>query len=174
MFKLFQYLVFISLFAFWGCTKTVETQMQEYLEFYYPTTGTNNYQIVFDWGNYIIDTGASADEELHPDSKIYRGYITARTNNRQTPDGEKLKTYLVTPKGDVWTTEATDIPETKARQEVTEEKTDQGTTTTTTTINSSSEPVIDYFLAHKEAWKKYGILKSSDGKKYKLDLVSSN
>jgi len=152
-----------------GCTKTVESQMQDYLEFYYPTSGIYYYQINFEWGDYIIDTGASADEELHPDSELYRGYITARTSTAVTPEGEKLHTYLVTPKGEVWITDASDIPETKTRQEVVIEKTDSGTSTSTSTINSTSEPVIDHFLNHKDAWKKYGTLKSADGKNYSFE-----
>ena len=157
-----------------ACSSSVESQMQEYLEFYYPSTGTFFYQIDFEWGSYMIDTGASADEELHPDSELYRGYITARTTTDITPEGEKLYTYLVTPKGNVWITEAKDIPETKTRQEVIEEKTQYGTSTSTTTITSSSEPVIDNFLQNKENWKKYGTLKTTDGKNYSLELEKSN
>ena len=153
-----------------GCSKSVESQIQEYLEFYYPSSGIFFYQIDFDWGSYMIDTGASADEELNPDSELYRGYITARTSAETTPEGEKLYTYLVTPKGNVWITESKDIPETKTRQEVIEEKTDYGTSTSTTTITSSSEPVIDYFLQNKDAWKKYGTLKTTDGSNYSLEL----
>ena len=163
----------LFLFMLVSCSKTVETQMQEYLEFYFPTSGIYNYQIAFDWGDYIIDTGASADEELQPDSEPYRGYITARTSVTATPDGEKLFTYLVTPKGDVWITEAKDIAEASNRQEVVEEKTDYGTSTSTTTINSTLEPVVDHFLKHSEAWKKYGSLKSSDGKNYTFETVSN-
>ena len=174
MFKIFKFVAIISVFNFLSCSKTVESQMQEYIEFYYPTSGTFYYQIAFEWGDYVIDTGASFEEELHADSELYRGYITARTSVAATPDGEKLRTYLVTPKGDVWTTEATDIAETKSREEVVEEKTDYGTSTSTTTINSSSEPVIDHFLANKDAWKKYGTLKSSDGKNYSLELEAKN
>jgi len=166
--------VLIFALGLMACSKTVESQMQEYLEFYYPTSGTNYYQIAFAWGDYIIDTGASADEELHPDSELYRGYITARTSSATTPEGEKLYTYLVTPKGEVWITDANDIPENKSRQEVVIEKTDSGTSTSTTTINSTSEPVIDHFLNHKEAWKKYGTLKSTDGKSYSLELENKN
>jgi len=163
----------LFLFILVSCTKTVETQMQKYLEFYYPTTGTNYYEIAFDWGDYIIDTGASADEELHSDSEPYRGYVTARTSVTATPDGEKLYTYLVTPKGDVWITEAKDIAESSDRQEVVEEKTDYGTSTSTTTINSTLEPVVDHFLKHKESWKKYGSLKSSNGKNYTFEPVAN-
>lgn len=174
MLKLFKFVAIISIFGLAGCTKSVESQMQEYLEFYYPSSGTFYYQIAFEWGDYIIDTGASADEELHSDSELYRGYITARTSVAVTPDGEKLKTYLITPKGDVWITDVTDIAETKTRKEVIEEKTDFGTSTSTTTINSSSEPVIDHFLANKDAWKRYGTLKSRDGKSYSLELEAKN
>jgi hypothetical protein len=170
MLKLIKISAIVLVAGLTGCTKTVESQMQDYLEFYYPTSGIYNYQISFEWGDYTIDTGASADEDLHPDSELYRGYITARTSILTTPEGEKLHTYLVTPKGEVWITDAGDIPETKTRQEVVIEKTDGGTSTSTTTINSSSEPVIDHFLNHKEAWKKYGTLKSTDGKNYSLEL----
>ena len=160
-------------FALIGCSKTVESQMQEYLVFYFPSSGTFFYQIAFDWGDYTIETGASADEELHPDSELYRGYITARTSLSVTPEGEKLHTYLVTPKGDVWITDAKDIPETKTRQEVVEEKTEYGTSTSTTTINSSSEPVIDYFFSNKDNWKKYGVIQTTDGQNYRLELEKS-
>jgi len=170
MSRLFKLVTLISVFGLIGCSKTVESQMQEYIEFYYPSSGTFFYQIAFEWGDYMIDTGASSDEELHPDSELFRGYITARTSSTSTPEGEKLYTYLVTPKGDVWITEATDIPETITRQEIIEEKTDYGKSTSTTTINSSSEPVIDHFLKNKDAWTKYGTLKSSDGKSYSLEL----
>ena len=170
MLKIFKLSAVIIIAGLMGCSKTVESQMQEYLEFYYPTSGIYYYQINFEWGDYMIDTGASADEELHPDSELYRGYITARTSVAVTPEGEKLYTYLVTPKGEVWRTDAGDIAETKSRQEVVIEKTDSGTSTSTTTINSTSEPVIDHFLNHKEAWQKYGTLKSTDGKSYSLEL----
>ena len=170
MYKLLKFAILVSLFGLLGCTKTVESQMQEYVEFYYPTSGTFFYQIAFEWGDYVIDTGASADEEIHPDSELYRGYITARTSSTVTPDGEKLYTWLVTPKGDVWITETRDIPETKTRKEVVEEKVQGGTSISTTTINSASEPVIDHFLENKDAWTKYGTLKSGDGKNYSLEL----
>jgi len=174
MFKLIKFLALLSVFGLLGCTKTVESQMQEYLEFYYPSSGTFFYQIAFEWGDYMIDTGASADEELHPDSELYRSFITARTSSTVTAQGEKLYTYLVTPKGDVWITDVTDIAETITRQEIIEEKTEYGTSTSTTTINSSSEPVIDHFLKNRGAWTKYGTLKSSDGKSYSLQLEAKN
>jgi hypothetical protein len=167
-------IVLVFVISLTACSNNVESQMQEYLEFYYPSTGTNFYQIDFEWGSYMIDTGASADEELHPDSELYRGYITARASVAVTPGVEKLYTYLVTPKGNVWITEAKDIPETKTRQEVIEEKTQYGTSTSTTTISSSSEPVIDYFLQNKEAWRKYGTLKTTGGTNYSLELEKNN
>ena len=172
--KLLKILTLALVTGLTGCSKSVESQMQQYLEFYYPTTGTYFYQIDFEWGSYMIDTGASADEELHHDSELYRGYITARTALATTPQGEKLYTYLVTPKGTVWITDATDIAESKTRQEVVEEKTTYGTSTSTTTITSSSEPVIDHFLQNKQAWKKYGAMKSTDGKNYSLELEAVN
>lgn len=164
MAKFLTTMVFFSLLLLQGCSKTVESQMQEYLEFYYPSSGSFYYQIVFEWGDYVIDTGAIPDEVVHPDSEKYKGYITARTSLSTTPDGEELKSYLVTPSGEVWTTTARDIPERSEREEVTEEKTQYGTSTSTTTINSSLEPLVDDFLISKSGWKKYGILKSSGGK----------
>jgi len=163
MFNIFRFFLFSAFFMLLSCSKTVESQMQKYLEFYYPTSGTYFYQIAFEWGEYVIDTGAKEDEEVHTDSEKYKGYITARPSVAATPDGEKLYTYLVTPDGQVFVTSARDIPETNSRQEVTTEEGAGGTTTSTTTINSSLEPVVDYFLSNNNAWQKYGTLTSSGG-----------
>jgi hypothetical protein len=163
----------LVILAFTACSDTVESQMQKYLEFYYPTSGKYFYQITFEWGDYTIDTGHKPDDDVHPDSEKYKGYVTARTSVEQTPEGEKLFNYLVTPQGEVWITEARDIPEFSERQEVTEEKTNYGTSTRTSTINSSMEPVIEHFLAHKNAWRKYGTITASGGQST-LKLLTKN
>ena len=162
------FVLFISVFAFLSCAKTTDSQMHMYLETYYPTSGTFSYQIAFDWGEYDIHTGANVHEKLSPEAEPYRGFITLRPSVAKTNTNEQLKTYLVTPEGVVWTTIATDIPATISRKEVLTEKTQYGTSTTTKAITSSSEPVIDHFLTHKDSWKKYGTLNSTDGTKFKL------
>ncbi len=148
--------------------------MQQYMEFYYPTTGKFFYQITFDWGNYTIDTEVSLDEEVHKKSVVYKGYITMRPNVNKTPEGEELLIFLITPKGQVWASKDFSIPESKSRQEVVEEKTEYGKSTSTTTINSTSEPIIDNFLNAKESWSKYGELKSNDGKNFTVHLIGKN
>ncbi len=173
MFKLVMFVLFISVFGFLSCSKTADAQMQMYLETYYPTSGTFSYQIAFDWGDYDIHTGANATEKLSPEAGPYRGFITMRPSVAMTNNNEQLKTYLVTPDGEVWTTTASDIPATITRKEVFTKKTQYGTSTTTKTITSASEPVIDYFKTHKGSWEKYAALKSSDGKKYTLEKVST-
>jgi hypothetical protein len=164
MLNLFRGLLCSLTLVLMSCTKTVESQLQEYLEFYYPTSGTFYYQIAFEWGDYLIDTGAAIDEDLHADSESYRGYITARPSMEETADGQILKTYLVTPDGEVWITTNRDIPEIKSREEIVTKETDYGTSTNTTTINSTLEPVVDHFRTNKSDWQKYGKLTSSNGK----------
>lgn len=148
-----------------GCSKTTEEQMQEYIEFYYPTTGQYTYEIMFDWGSYVIVTGANADEELHTDSQPYRGYTAMRP--QPNPGGEKsnFSIYLITPEGDVVIiTSGGEIPELKSRDEVTVEKTEYGTSTQTVTIQSPLEPVVDHFLAHRDQWRAYGKVESVSGR----------
>ena len=55
MLKLFRVLAVILLTGLVSCAKTVETQIQKYLEFYFPSSGTYYYQIDFDWGTYTIE-----------------------------------------------------------------------------------------------------------------------
>lgn len=154
----------ISLLLLIGCDKSVQSQMQQYMEFYYPTTGKFFYEITFDWGTYTIDTEAALDDEVYKDSQPYRGYITMRPNVETTPAGEELFIFIITPEGEVWKSQDFSIEQTKTREEVIEETTEHGTSTSTTTINSTSEPIIDRFWANKKAWTKYGELKSDDGK----------
>ncbi|MCB0281593.1 MAG: hypothetical protein KDF60_03360 [Calditrichaeota bacterium] len=156
--------LFISILTITACEKTLEEQMQEYLEFYFPTTGQNSYEIVFEWGHYTISTGATANEELHPDSEPYRGYITMRPVISDSSKVQNLPTYLVTPKGEVWRSFNTkEIRASSHREEITVEKTDTATNTTTVTIESVSEPVIDNFQENRQNWEKYGKLEAAVG-----------
>ena len=142
-----------------GCTKTTEEQMQEYMEFYYPTSGEFTYNIVFEWGEYEIFTGAKMNEELHPDSELFKGFITFRPVVTNSSFKETVAAYIITPGGEVWKTTQFDlIPETTTRKEVVEKKTDYGTSIQTRTITSSSEPLILSFKNNKEIWQKYGTL----------------
>ena len=52
MFKPVIFVLFISVFAFLSCSKTIDSQMHMYIETYYPTSGTFSYQIAFDSGEY--------------------------------------------------------------------------------------------------------------------------
>ncbi len=156
-----------------GCSKSTEDQMKEYIEFYYPTTGEYTYDIVFDWGSYVITTSHKPDEQVHPDSEPYKGYIVMRPSLKDGSQSE-FPIYLITPEGSVWTHPASnDIPDTKTREEVVTEKSGSVTSTSTTTINSPLEPAVDHFLANKNSWKEYGRLeKAGDG--YKLRTQVSN
>ena len=160
LFSILSLLIIIS-----GCSKSTEEQIQEYMEFYYPTSGEYTYNIVFDWGEYEIFTGAKMDEDVHPESEPFKGFITFRpfvTDAALTAD---IPVYLITPDGEVWKTmQGSSIAENNARQEVTEEKTDFGTSTQTRTINSTSEPVIISFKNDKGIWEKYGTLTVDAGK----------
>ena len=147
-----------------GCSKSTEDQMREYIEFYYPTTGEYTYEIVFDWGLYVITTSHKPDEQVHPDSEPYKGYIVMRPSPKESSQKE-FPLYLITPEGSVWTHAISDaIAETKTREEVVTEKSGSVTSTSITTINSPLEPVVDHFLSHKEEWKDHGrLVKDGDG-----------
>lgn len=150
----------VIIFIFFsGCTKTTEGQMQEYIEFYYPTSGEFTYIIEFEWGEYEIFTGAKMDKEMHVDSEPFKGFITFRPMVTDASFKETVPAYLITPDGEVWKSIQLDaIPETTMREEVIEKKTEYGTSTQTRTINSSSEPLILSFKNNKEIWEKYGTL----------------
>jgi hypothetical protein len=156
-------LIILTVF-FTACEKTLEQQMQEYMEFYFPTSGQYTYNIAFDWGEYIITTGATGEEELHPDSEPYRGYITMRPIISDSTLVQNLPTYLITPKGVVWQNFNTaGIPASSHREEITVEKSGSTTSTSTVTIESVSEPVIDNFQENKQNWEKYGKLEAAIG-----------
>jgi len=149
-------LVFLFLLS---CTKTTEEQMQEYIEFYYPTSGEFTYNIVFEWGEYEIFTGAKMEDELHSDSEPFKGFITFRPMVTDASFKETVPAYLITPEGVVWkTTQLDSIPESTTRKEVIEKKTEYGTSTQTRTINSYSEPLILSFKNNSKIWEKYGTL----------------
>ncbi len=154
-----------------ACSKSLDDQMNEYLAFYYPASGKFSYDIIFDWGKYIIITEDKLDAKMHKDSEKYRGYITMRPEVTK-PDPElKPLIYLVTPKGAVWTIRPTTaIAKVRTRKEVTVTRRRSSTSTQTTTINSPSEPVIDYFLANRKKWSAYGQLTRS-GDETELKLV---
>ena len=157
-------LLIIFSMSFTGCEKSFDQQMQEYMEFYYPTTGQYTYNVTFPWGEYVISTGATADEELHPDSEPYRGYITIRPIIRDSSIVKSMPVFLITPKGEVWiNNNPGDIPASSHREEVTIEKSDSSTSTNTVTIESVSEPVIDNFQENKQTWKRYGKLEAAVG-----------
>ncbi len=167
-------LIFLPLFAvlfFISCEKSLQSQIDEYILFYYPTTSQYFYEISFDWGYYIIDTGPALDEVVHKDSEPYKGFITLRPKVTSNAPQEKLATYLITPQGEVWKTFADDIPESSSREEVVEEKTEYGTSTSTTTINSTMEPVVNHFKTNKNFWQKYANIEGSEGN-YSLKKVN--
>jgi hypothetical protein len=145
-------------------SKITEAMMQKYIEFYYPTTSGTMYEIAFRWGTYVITTGAGPDEELHKDSKPYRGYITMRAFIREGSAQKGFPIYLITPDGSVWTHEETpDIPAETSRDEVTVEKTKYGTSTETVTIRSGLEPIVGHFKANRKTWKLYGKVERAEG-----------
>lgn len=153
-----------------GCgPKTTQNMVDEYLAFYYPTTGDFFYQIVFDWGEYLITTHARPDEAVHPDSEPYRGYITFRPSADTDEQGRPLMIYLVAPDGNVWM-HANDgtIPESSVREEVIKD----GSMTTTTTIDSPGEPVIQSYLQTPGAWQRYAQL-IPDGDEHRLQHVAA-
>jgi hypothetical protein len=152
-----------------ACGKpSTQEQVDDYLEFYYPTTGDYFYDIVFGWGNYLITTHHKLDEQVHPDSEPFRGYITFRPSADKDETGQPPMIYLVTPDGEVWM-HANDgtIPAKSERDEVVRE----GSSTTTTTIRSESEPVILDFKKDPQNWQRYGKL-LRDGDKSRLERVS--
>jgi hypothetical protein len=153
--------------------KPLKKQMHEYMEFYYPSKSKVTYNIIFDWGEYIITTENKENASVHEDSKPYLGYITMRPEvTKQSPD-LKPSIYLITPQGEVWENKMVhDIPKRNHRQEITTKKSEHGTTTQTITIQSVSEPVIDHFKAHPEKWRRYGKLEII-GNKTKLKLIES-
>ena len=132
--------------------------VDQYIEFYYPTTGAYFYEIAFDWGMYMIDTGHALEDSVHVDSERYKGYITLRPFPNGVQNAELLFTYIVLTDGDVWRTDATDMEKTNPREEVVIEKDEYGTSTMTTTINSYLEPVVDHYLSNPTQWEKYGSL----------------
>jgi hypothetical protein len=153
--------------------KSLKKQMHEYMQFYYPSKSKVTYNIIFDWGEYIITTEDKMTASVHEDSKPYLGYITMRPQmTKQSPDINP-SFYLITPNGEVWeNTTGKDIPDYNDRQEITKEKTKYGVTTKTLTFQSVSEPIIDHFKTHPEKWNQYGKLEIV-GDKTKLILNES-
>ncbi len=156
-----------------GCEETLDDQMTEYMEFYYPSTGDFWYDIAFDWGSYLITTHDKMDEEVHPDSEPFRGYVTLRPTVATPAEGLDPKLFLINPDGEVWTIErAVDIAKSTTREEVTVERVQGGTMTQTRTIQSESEPVILHFLANQGAWSRYGTM-VADGDSYELERLET-
>lgn len=144
--------------------------IKKYMEFYYPTTGKVTYNIVYDWGEYIITTEDKLDADVHTDSKPYLGYITFRPMISKSYPEQKESFYVITPEGDVWENKTGHgILERGNRQEITTKKTEHGTSTKTLTFESVSEPIIDHFKAQPGQWKKLGILERH-GNKTRLKL----
>ncbi|MBN2424595.1 MAG: hypothetical protein JXR46_16980 [Calditrichaceae bacterium] len=161
----------ISLLLLARCEKSTEQMMQEYIEFYYPSTGIFTYEIVFDWGIYLIATGADSDDKLHMDSELYRGYITIRPFFYNPENTLSMPIYLVTPAGEVWITKnGKEIPENKYREEITEKESESGTMISTVSLTSPLEPIVDHFFSNRELWEKYGALIADNGK-YSLKLI---
>jgi hypothetical protein len=153
-----------------GCSKSTDDRMREYLEFYYPTTGEYTYDIVFNWGSYVVTTSHKPDEEVHPDSEPYKGYIVMRPSPKESSENQ-FPIYLITPEGSVWTHPVSDaIAKTKTREEVLTEEGGSVTSTSTATIISPLEPVVDHFLSNKGEWKEYGRLEK-DGDGFKLKTI---
>lgn len=153
------------------CEKSTEQMMQEYIEFYYPSGGIFTYEIVFNWGIYLIATGADKDDKLHQDSEPYRGYITIRPFFYNSEDALSMPIYLVTPGGDVWITRnGAEIPENKYREEITEKESEAGTMISTVSLTSPLEPIVDHFFSNRGVWEKYGTLIAENGK-YSLKLI---
>ncbi len=153
--------------------KSTEKQMQEYMRFYYPTSGQVRYEILFDWGMYTITTEAKPEKEVSEESRPYSGYITMRPTVAESSSEDNLPVYLITPEGQVWKNGAKEsIPEMSTRQEITQEKSESSTTTHTLTIQSISEPVIDHFRDNAGQWTLYGTLETK-GSKSSLKLIES-
>ena len=144
--------------------------VQEYMEFYYPSTGKITYNIVFDWGEYIITTENVQTSDVHDDSKPYLGYITFRPEVAKKSSEPNQPFYLITPEGEVWeNVSGRDIPKISERTEITKKKTAIGTSTQTLTFRSGSEPIINHFRTHPEQWRRYGKL-HRNGNKTRLEL----
>lgn len=156
-----------------GCEKSLDDQMTEYMEFYYPSSGAFWYDIAFDWGSYLITTHDKLDEEVHPDSERFRGYVTLRPTVAAPAEGLDPKVFLISPQGEVWSIErSVDIAKSTTRDEVIVERVQGGTMTQTRTINSESEPVIDHFLANPAAWDRYGTM-VADGDGFELERAAT-
>ena len=154
-----------------GCEESLDDQMTEYMEFYYPASTESYYDIVFDWGSYLIYTHDRPGAEVHADSAKYLGYITLRPEVATPAEGLDPQVYLIAPDGEVWSIErSVDIAKRSERQEVTVERLQGSTSTMTRTINSTSEPVIDHFLVDQSAWNRYGTM-VADGDSYKLERL---
>ncbi|MDY0110019.1 MAG: hypothetical protein RBT60_08805 [Candidatus Krumholzibacteria bacterium] len=137
--------------------------MKKYLEFYFPTSGAASYSVVHDWGEYLIVTEAGPQDELHPDSEPYRGFVTMRpyiaAGRTVTPTP---LIYCITPAGEVWATaDLAAVPAAKTRVEVSDQG---GGTTLTSTIESPSEAVIDCFREQPGIWTRFGRLEVKGGK----------
>ena len=151
-------------------SQKLQKQIDDYIAFYYPATGSFVYELTADWGHLLINTGdATDDEEVHTDSKPFVGFISVRSVVTGTYPEERIYTYLITPEGEVWRTLASDIPLETTREEVTKEKFDGGVSTLTTTISSSLEPVVIHFKENKDQWSRYGTLVEKKKGKYKLE-----
>ena len=145
--------------------KSLKKQLNEYMEFYYPAKTQFTYDIIFDWGEYIITTEDPKGTVVHQDSVPYLGFITMRPKVEK-PAAELITPfYVITPEGLIWeNTTGVGIAEIKTRQVVTEKRVEHGVSRTTLTINSVSEPLIDHFKKHPEKWTKYGQLEIVNGK----------
>ncbi len=157
--------LFVFLLVFWPAAGAAagytDLMLKKYLEFYFPSSGRFIYEIAFDWSTYVITTHRKLDEQPHPDSRKYRGYVTMRPSLPEA-EGKPLLHYLATPKGEVWVIRD-DAGIVKSRQRREEVK--SGSMTATTIITSVSEPLIEHFLAQPSKWKKFGRLKiNPDGK----------
>jgi hypothetical protein len=149
-----------------GCNQTPKDQIVQAMEFYYPTGGVNQettYEIMHDWGTYVITTGAGPNAKLSTEREPYRGYITIRAIKADSTSQENFPSYLITPSGEAWTCEAicSDVPQTKEREEITTEESEYGVVTSSTFISSSLEPIVDHFKSTPGAWKRYGKLETN-------------
>lgn len=167
-------LIAIALVALGGCGQaSTQDLVDDYLAFYYPTSGQFYYIVNFEWGSYTIDTFPKAEEQVHPDSAPYKGFITLRPSAETDAQNKPLHIFLVTAAGDVWM-RAPDgsIPASSTRQEVVKEETENGVSTVTSTIVSAGEPVIDDYLENPDNWQPYGrLVASGDG--YRLQRLAN-
>ena len=105
-----------------GCEESLDDQIAEYMEFYYPSTTESYYDIVFDWGSYVITTHDKPGAGVHEDSQKYLGYITLRPDVAAPAEGLDPQVYLIAPDGAVWSIErSVDIAKRSERQEITVE-----------------------------------------------------